>query len=276
MMKVSNLTFGYSRKSILFENLNLELLPGRIYGLLGKNAAGKSTLLKCLCGLIHPLSGSCARNNLEASNRQPAFLQELFFIADELYLPQLNVHQYVKSYACFYPKFDREQFFTILAEFEVPEGEDLNSLSLGQQKKVMIAFGIAANTSVLIMDEPTNALDIPSKKQFRKIIAAALTDEKIIVISTHQVRDLESLIDHILVLHERKMILNNSMDRIAACIAFSKIVPADPSLILYREDNLLGSHMICLNTSHHEGKVDLELLFNAMTTGHQPLLDVLK
>jgi len=275
MIKISDLTFGYSKKALLFKNLNLELESGHIYGLLGKNGAGKSTLLKNMAGLVYPLQGNCILKGYNAADRLPSFLQELFFIAEELYMPAITAEQYMESTGKFYPNFNTEHFRKMLKEFEVPSHKLLSSLSFGQQKKFMISFGLAANTALLIMDEPTNGLDIPSKVQFRKIIASALTEERCIIISTHQVRDLDSLIDTLLVLHEQEIILNTSLDQIAERIQFTTASHANAAHILYVEKEMIGANTISVNSSENYGKVDMEILFNAITSGHQSIIDVL-
>lgn len=276
MIKVSNLTFGYSKKSILFKNLNLNLEEGHIYGLLGKNGAGKSTLLKNLAGLVYPQQGDCVMKNYKAADRLPGFLQELFFIPEEMHMPSLTTHQFMKSTGHFYPKFDEAAFQKMLTQFEVPENKPLSKMSFGQQKKAMISFGLATHTGFLIMDEPTNGLDIPSKIQFRKIIASSLTEERCIIISTHQVRDLDSLIDTLVVLHDQEIVLNSPLDVIAEKIQFTNAANANPSQILYTEQNAIGANTISVNTAQNYGKVDMEMLFNAITSGHQSIIDILK
>ena len=276
MIEISNLTFGYSKKKLLFKNLSLSLKEGHIYGLLGKNGAGKSTLLKNIAGLAFPNAGECKVKGYTSSKRLPAFLQELFFIPEEMYLPSLTAIQFAKSTGHFYPNFSNEQFITMLNEFEVPADSKLNKLSFGQQKKVMIAFGLAANTSLLIMDEPTNGLDIPSKTQFRKIIASALTENRCIIISTHQVRDLDSLIDSLIVLHKQEIVLNNSLDTIAERIKFTNSASVNGNEVLYTEESLGGINTIVSNTGESYSKVDMELLFNAIISDHKSVTDYLK
>ncbi|MVN22207.1 ABC transporter ATP-binding protein [Mucilaginibacter arboris] len=274
MIKISNLTFGYSRKKILFQDLNLQMQEGHIYGLLGKNGAGKSTLLKNIAGLVFPQQGVCEVNGFDSSKRLPAFLQDLFFIPEEVYMPALTAAQFIKSTGHFYPAFDEKQFNQMLDEFDVPADTLLNKLSFGQQKKVIIAFGLSTNTSLLIMDEPTNGLDIPSKSQFRKIIASALTENRCIIISTHQVRDLDNLIDTVLVVHQQKIILNKSLDEISEELKFSTVATVG-SDVLYAEESVRGMNTITQNTNGSYSKVDLELLFNAIINDKNTITEIL-
>ncbi|MBC8054291.1 MAG: ABC transporter ATP-binding protein [Sphingobacteriaceae bacterium] len=276
MIEINNLNFGYSKKKLLFKNLTLSLKEGHIYGLLGKNGAGKSTLLKNIAGLAFPQSGVCKVKGYTSSKRLPAFLQELFFIPEEMYLPSLTAVQFAKSTGHFYPHFSNEQFIAMLSEFEVPLDSKLNKLSFGQQKKVMIAFGLATNTALLIMDEPTNGLDIPSKSQFRKIIASALTENRCIIISTHQVRDLDSLIDSLIVLHKQEIVLNSSLDTIAEKLKFTSSASINGKEVLYTEENLGGINTIIANTEESYSKVDMELLFNAIISDNKSVTNQLK
>ena len=266
MIQLTNINFGYSKKRFLFENLTLELSRGHIYGLLGKNGAGKTTLLKLISGLRFISNGSASVLNENPALRKPNMLQEISFLPEELYTPSLKVKEFVKAYAPFYPNFNHEQFYEYLNVFELPKEElKIDKMSFGEKKKVMIAFALACNTKILIMDEPTNALDIPSKAIFRKIMASVATEERIVIISTHQVRDLHSLIDAIIILDSGKIILNESADTITEKLSFEVLeYTENDTHILYEEDNVRGKVVVRENTHQKETKLDIELLFNAV------------
>jgi ABC-2 type transport system ATP-binding protein len=189
-------------------------------------------------------------------------------------MPAISARQFADSTGHFYPNFDNMQFNKILAEFNVPDNKPLTQLSFGQQKKVVIAFGISTNTSLLIMDEPTNGLDIPSKAEFRRIIASTLTEDRCVIISTHQVRDLDNLIDSIIILNDQKIVVNTSMDQIAEKVNFGTI-PAGATDYLYAEPTLSGLHAITINTDNSYSKVDMELLFNAIISNNEQLTQTL-
>jgi ABC-2 type transport system ATP-binding protein len=276
MIEIRNLHFGYSSQQLLFQDLNLTLKEGHIYGLLGKNGAGKSTLLKNIAGLAFPKNGSCLFNGANVANRPVSVLEDIYFIAEELFVPSLTPVQFVSNTAGFYPKFHQSDFYHYLKMLDVDLDAVMDKQSFGQQKKAMIAFGLATNTSLFIMDEPTNGLDIPSKVQFRKLIASVLTEDRCIVISTHQVRDLDSLIDTLLVLHEREIVVNQSLDEITEKIVFGTWPDTEGLLVLYEEEGIKGKNAIVRNTSGKYSKVDMELLFNAIISGNQLLLNLLK
>ncbi len=266
MIEIENLSFGYKRKSLLYENLSLKLEVGSIYGLLGKNGAGKSTLLKNFIGLLFPKNGSISVNGFEPKKRWPSFLQTIYFIPEEVYVPALTVEGYKKLFSPFYPTFNDDQFYNYLEQLDVKEKGKLNGLSFGQQKKFIIAFALACNTRLLLLDEPTNGLDIPSKIKFRKLIASIFTDDKIIFISTHQIRDLDNLIDRVIIVDNGELLLNASVSDITEKLCFKNVTELnEPQKILYSEESLKGFSVVMKNTNDEETKVNLEHLFNAIT-----------
>ena len=214
MVQLERLGFGYGRTE-LFRDMELVLAPGSIYGLLGLNGAGKSTLLRLVTGLLFPSSGRVHAFGNEPARRSPGFLSRLFVLPEELHTPGLTDQEYTDVRAPFYPGFNHERMARYLDELEVPKGRKLASLSHGQQKKYLLSFGLASGASLLMLDEPTNGLDIPSKGLFRRLVAEALTDDRIFVIATHQVRDVESLIDRLVVLHEGKILFDRSISAIS-------------------------------------------------------------
>lgn len=263
MIKINNLNFGYSKHQLLFKNMSMQLSNGHIYGLLGKNGAGKSSLLKNLAGLVYAESGSMDVMGYDPAKRQPALLEQICFIPEEFYLPSVKIDAYVKANAAFYPKFNHGYFADLLAEFDIPVSQKLINMSYGQKKKVIIAFGLATEAKLVIMDEPTNGLDIPSKAQFRKIMASALTDDRCIIISTHQVRDLDNLIDTVIMLDESSVALKASIEEITNKLCFKRIKELDETVI-YAEPSLSGFNAVMPNFHNEDSKLDIELLFNAV------------
>lgn len=266
MIDIQNLSFGYNPKKLLYKNLSLSLEQGNVYGLLGKNGAGKSTLLKNIIGLLFPVKGSIVVNGFIPRKRQPAFLETIYYIPEEVYVPSLTIKGYRDLFAPFYPGFDNISFAAYLHELDVNDAGRLNSLSFGQQKKFIIAFALACNTEVLILDEPTNGLDIPSKIQFRKLIASVMHDGRTIIISTHQVRDLENLIDRIIIVDNGSLLLHESLAEVSDKLCF-KIVSEleETDKVLYAEETLKGYSIVQENTAGEDSKVNLEQLFNAVT-----------
>lgn len=268
MITIENLTFSYSKSAELLNNLSLNIEAGRIHGLLGKNGEGKSTLLKLISGLVFAHTGNLETMGFNPNKRSPEMLQEIFFLPEELPQVNLSIAQYEKVYAPFYPNFSTDHFDSYLKEFDVEDKKkNLSKLSHGQKKKVMIAFGLATNTKLILMDEPTNGLDIPSKGQFRRMVASVITAERCLLISTHQVQDLDSLIDSIIIMEKHKIVFNHSIETIGNKLLFGIVDRNEKSdKALYSEDSLRGLYQICPNITKEDSRVDIELLFNAVLT----------
>ena len=266
MIEIKNFSFGYNRKKLLYKNLTLKLNEGSIYGLLGKNGAGKSTLLKTIIGLLFPTSGSISVNGFIPRKRLPSFLETIYFIPEEVHVPSLTANRYISLFAPFYPAFNKEQFLDYLNRLDVTTDKKLNTLSFGQQKKFIIAFALACNTKVLLLDEPTNGLDIPSKKRFRKLIASVMNDERMIFISTHQIRDLDNMIDQVIIVDGGDLLVNASVTEIGEKLSFKTVNElSDDMVVLYEEDSLKGKSIVTENKNREHSKVNLEHLFNAVS-----------
>lgn len=211
MIKVQDITFGYRKNQKVWENFSIEFEDGGIYGLLGKNGVGKSTLLYLISGLLHPAQGIVDVNGHEPRNRETAFLRDMFIVPEEFGLPNVSLHQYVRAIRPFYPNFSEETLRMVLGEFGMDAEQHLGQLSMGQKKKVYVAVALAANTRYLLMDEPTNGLDILSKKQFRKAVIAGMNPQKTLIISTHNVHDVENLLDHVVIVDSARVLLQQTL-----------------------------------------------------------------
>ena len=266
MIEVTGLSFSYgSRKSKVLDDFSMSLDKGSVYGLLGKNGTGKSTLLYLMAGLLRPQSGRVLYQGADVTKRSPSTLQDMFLVPEEFALPYVSLKQYVKLNAPFYPKFSDELLKACLRDFDMNEDIHLGELSMGQKKKAFMCFALATNTSLLMMDEPSNGLDIPSKSQFRKVIASGMTDDKAVIISTHQVRDIDSLLDHVLIMDGSRLLLNEPVANICDRLYFSEQGVSEPTDdALYVQPSVLGNSVILPNTHHEDSKLNLEVLFNAL------------
>ena len=266
MINVNNVSFSYGRKkSKVLDGFSMQLEKGAVYGLLGKNGTGKSTLLYLMAGLLRPQTGKVLYKGAEVTKRYPNILQDMFLVPEEFALPNVSLKQYVKLNAPFYPNFSDELLRNCLRDFDMNEDIHLGELSMGQKKKAFMCFALATNTSLLMMDEPSNGLDIPSKSQFRKVIASGMSDDKAVIISTHQVRDIDSLLDHVLIMDGSELLLNESVANICEKLYFAEQGMNEPSDdALYVQPSVQGNSVILPNTYGEESKMNLEVLFNAM------------
>ena len=275
MIEISQLDFAYKSKP-LFNSLNLSLQPGRIYGLLGKNGVGKTTLLKLIAALLYPQNGQITISGMPSHKRYPQYLAMFYLLPEEFDLPQITPETYLKIYAPFYPHFDRTMFYRIASDFEIPMDHKLSAMSYGQKKKFLIAFAMATNTPILIMDEPTNGLDIPSKRLFRRIVAENLDQDRLLVISTHQVKDIEGMIDDIIILENGKIIFHQSLGDIESKLAVIR-TDNEPQHALYYEP-VLGGYLAIVPAQPDitSLKIDIELLFNAIISDKEKFQQIFK
>ena len=265
MMEIKNVSFGYNRKQTVFDDFSLTLGEGSVYGLLGKNGTGKSTLLYLMTGLLRPCQGEVLYKGVNVSLRRPDVLSQMFIVPEEFTLPKVSLKQFVKLNRPFYPRFSDELLCSCLRDFDMNEDIHLGELSMGQKKKAFMCFALATNTSLLMMDEPSNGLDIPSKSQFRKVIASGMTDEKAVIISTHQVRDIDSLLDHVLIMDGTNLLLDASVSTICEKLYFADQGMNEPTDgALYVQPSVQGNSVILPNEYGEESKLNLEVLFNAM------------
>ena len=243
MLSINDLSFSYNKHvGDLFHGLSLELNAGNVYGLLGKNGSGKTTLINLMCGLLTPKSGEVTLDDVNVRARLPKTMSDLFLVPEEFDLPNLSLKRYASINAPFYPNFSMDDMQRYLDIFDM--GGDMNvklhSLSMGQKKKVLLAFAFATNTRVLIMDEPTNGLDIPSKSQFRKLVTTGMTDDKMML---------------------SRVLLNVSITNVMSRLAFRPMREGDQPL--FTQPSVMGSLVVVPSQPDEETAVDLEMLFNA-------------
>ena len=268
MLSFSNVSFTYGRRGKeVLSGLSLDFEENGIYGILGKNGTGKSTMLYLAAGLLRPKGGNVTAEGVPTQSRRPETLREIFLVPEEFDLPEVSLRTYVQLNAPFYPTFREDILARCLKSFELGDDLNIGRLSMGQKKKVYISFALAAGTKYLLMDEPTNGLDIPSKKVFREVIAREMTEERVMIISTHQVRDVEQLIDHVVIVNEGTVMLNASTAEIESRLRFEqRAVGSDLSDAIFVQQTMRGIELICPNSGNDETPIDLELLFNALQT----------
>lgn len=276
MLQVENISFSYGRrKPEVLSDFSFSLEKGRVYGLLGKNGVGKSTLLYLMCGLLTPKHGRVMYHGVDMRRRLPETLRDVFLVPEEFDLPAVSLVQFVELNSPFYPNFSKEDMMTYLHLFEMDWNIHLGGLSMGQKKKVFMSFALATHTSLLLMDEPTNGLDIMAKSQFRKFIASGMSDERTIVISTHQVRDIDNVLDHVVIMNNSRVLLDESIVRVTERLAFVESdSPALAEEALYKLPSVQGNSLLLPNSEGVETKLNLELLFGAVLANPEKIKDL--
>lgn len=263
MIEITNLKFRYNRRTTVFDSLSMMIPSGEIVGLLGRNGTGKSTLLNLLAGLLDAEKGSIAVEGVDVARRGTALYTSLMIVPEEFSLPAMTLDRYVRVTAPFYPAFDGERFADCCSRFEVNRAERLDRMSMGQRKKAYLSFALACNTPVLLLDEPTNALDIPARQALRKMLAEQIDEQRTIIISTHSARDIENLVDRLVILEKQRMVLNESIATLSTLFGVG-VVPAGVE-VLYSEPSVEGARGVWVAERDEECRMDLELIFNAAT-----------
>ena len=262
MIEIDNLAFSYGPKPVL-NNITMKVASGNIYGLLGENGVGKTTLLTLLSGLKKPQSGTIRVDGRNPFDRQPSQLADQFYLPDEVTPVHAKAIDFAREHGIFWPGFDLEKYVTILHEFEVDLQQRMDAMSAGQLKKAWISFALACNAKYYYLDEPTNGLDIPSKAQFRKAVTRYTSEDSAIVISTHQVRDLENIIDPIIILDNQSVLVFASVQEISDKLFFDYGTELR-SDALYLEQTPGGCIQVYPNATGEESKVNVEAFFNTV------------
>lgn len=271
MLNIKNVSFGYNRKQLIIDDFSMTLDKGTVCGLLGKNGAGKTTLLYLICGLLKPRKGEIIYQGHIPFERATSFLEDVFIVPEEFTLPNVTLEEYIKVNAPFYPRFNKEHLLNYLSTFELTPDLHLGQLSMGQKKKAFISFAMACNTSLLILDEPTNGLDISAKRSFRRVVTDCMTDEKSILISTHQVYDVDKILDHVIITDRSGVLLNESMAEIAGKYRFSFTSDPQRAAKALISLDVPGGMNIAepLTDPDEETEVNLETLFELVNQKRQ-------
>lgn len=266
MIEISDVSFSYSKKQKIFNQLDLQLESGKIYGLLGKNGAGKSTLLKLLSGFIQSSKGIIKVNDFNPFERNPEFYRKLFYLPEEIEYTNLTISDFITSLSGFYPNFNMDKMNALIKDFELDHKNKIGELSFGQRKKIFLSFGFAAGFKVLLLDEPTIGLDITAKTTFRKTLAEEINDDKLIVLSTHQIEDIDKLLDHIIILDKGKVQLDTSLDEISNTVSFHQISKLNgDDNILFKQKTPLGYDVI-VHSPSNSNDINIPALYNAVLT----------
>lgn len=276
-LQIENLSFRYTRRRPeVLQDVNLTFDTGGVVGLLGPNGAGKSTLLYLIAGALTPSKGLVAYDGISTRLRRPDVLSSIYLVAEEAGLPRMSLDEYVSLYSRFYPEFDRSIMEMSLKEFDMFEPRRLDSLSMGQKKKILLSFAFACNTPIVLLDEPTNGLDIPGKAAFRRLVARLATDDRLFIISTHQVRDLDTILDRVLIMNERRFLLNETIASLQESFRFISGASEAPADAIYALPSLSGVDYMAANEDASDTDVNLELLFEATLKSGDKIKSFLK
>ena len=277
-MQVERIAFNYGwrQQKSVFSDFSLSLERGKVYGLLGLNGAGKSTLIYLMAGLLTPKSGRVTIDGCNVRDRLPSTLGNLFVVPEEFELPHMSLKEYATLNGALYPRFSYDDLLRNLEIFDINPGiKSLSSLSMGQKKKVLMSFAFATHTDLMLMDEPTNGLDIPGKSQFRRLVASEMSDNRTIVISTHQVRDIDNCIEHVVIIDHSKVLLDESVASITSKLQFvENATAAEAKSAIYSQPSVTGYSIVAPSNGGDETEINLETLFNATLGNRDKITEI--
>lgn len=278
IMQVERIAFNYGwrQQKSVFSDFSLSLERGKVYGLLGLNGAGKSTLIYLMAGLLTPKSGRVTIDGCNVRDRLPSTLGNMFIVPEEFELPRMSLKEYATLNGALYPRFSYDDMLHNLEIFDInPEIKSLSSLSMGQKKKVLMSFAFATHTDLMLMDEPTNGLDIPGKSQFRRLVAREMSDNRTIVISTHQVRDIDNCIEHVVIIDHSKVLLDESVASITSKLQFvENATAAEAKSAIYSQPSVTGYSIVAPSNGGDETEINLETLFNATLGNRDKITEI--
>ena len=252
MIQVHSISKKYN-KHLAVNDLSLTVKKGSIYGLLGSNGAGKTSLLKMIAGINRQDSGTIKINNLSVYENA-AIKERVFFIPDVLYFyPQATVAQMAAQYKDYYPNWDQQRFELLKPAFNIELNRKVHRLSKGMKRQVAFWLALSAMPDVLILDEPIDGLDPVMRQKIKNLLFQDVAErEMTVLISSHNLREIEDLCDHVGIMHQGKIIIEKEIDDLKSDTHKVQLALADPT----HEEHLLNQ----LNILHYEKRGSVSLL----------------
>ena len=211
MLEMNNVTKAFGSFKAL-DGLNLHVPKGAVYGLVGPNGAGKSTAIRCMLGVYRPDQGTVRVEGLPVFEN-PGVKQRIGSIPDEvLYFPSATLEEMRRFYRGIYPKFDEALFDRLREVFQLPGKTPIRRLSKGQQKQAAFHLTVCTHPELLILDEPVDGLDPVMRRQVMGLILSDVAEHgTTVLISSHNLRELEDVCDHVGILNKGKMLMEKSL-----------------------------------------------------------------
>ena len=267
MIQVSNVTKTFDGFKAL-DGLNMHVPKGAIYGLVGPNGAGKSTIIRTLCGVYKQDCGEITIKG-EPVYENEGLKASFVCIPDEIfYFMQANTIDMMKFYKGLYPKFDEELFYKIAECFpDIDLKKTIRTLSKGMQKQVAFLLSISCRADLMILDEPVDGLDPVMRRQIWSLIMADVAEHDLtVLVSSHNLRELEDVCDHVGIMSHGKLLVERSLDELQTSItkiqiAFDGDMPSLPSEIQVLKKISTGRvHTLIVKGEPREAEVKLAAL----------------
>lgn len=223
MVKIENLVKQYDDFKL---EINMQIKPGMVTGLVGRNGAGKSTTIKAILGLIAPTSGSVKIFDVESKNFSCELKNNIgVALANTGFNSGLTITAITRILKGLYKDFDKEDFFEKCRHYELPLNKEIKSFSTGMNARLRVLIALCHNAKLLILDEPTSGLDVIARNEVLDMLREYLAEdsERSILISSHISSDLEGLCDDIYMIHNGKIVLHEDTDKLLGEYALMKV-----------------------------------------------------
>jgi len=215
ILQANSLYKSYGQKKVL-NDFNMSLKEGKVYGLLGKNGEGKTTLIRMIMGIIPGDKGKILYKGKKIKFNHPFYKKEVGYIPEEsIFFGWMTIQELMTFNSSFYPKWNENKLNELLNRFDLDGKLKIKYLSRGMKLKLGLIVALVAEPELLILDDPTSGMDVPTRHDFLKgIISEILEQGTSILFSSHLVHELEGIIDHLGILHNGKLILENNFEQV--------------------------------------------------------------
>jgi ABC-2 type transport system ATP-binding protein len=240
VVRATEVTVRYGRR-VAVDHVSLNVAPGAVYALLGRNGAGKSSLVRCLLGQLRPDHGSVQLFGSDAWRERAKLMLRTGVVSEEADAPpDIRINALASFHARLYPQWQQQAFDDRLSRFGIAATGRFGDLSKGQKKQVALALALATSPELLILDDPTLGLDVVARKSLFEEVIADLADRGItILITTHDLASIESIADRVGILNDGRLVLDEDAETLKA--RFRRVRVAGPAPVLAEKQLAVAS-----------------------------------
>lgn len=211
MIDIINLSKKYGKVQAL-DDVSFQIKEGKIIGIFGINGVGKSTILKSIAGVIKPDKGKILIDGEEINHK---LYNKIAFIPDvDTYFPHLTIKESLEFMKEFYINWDEEKAYNMLKIFNLTDNQMISNLSKGNRARVKIILGFAQNAKYILLDEPFSGIDIFKREEFIKAMVEYISPNQSIIITTHEITEIEEIVEEVIILHDGKVVFNFNVEEV--------------------------------------------------------------
>jgi len=261
-IKINNLKKAYAGNTVL-DGISTEVAPGQVVGLLGRNGAGKTTMLSILMGLEKPDGGQTLVNGIDPETNPAGLRQKAILVSEECYFyGWMTPTTLAATFAPMYKSWNQERYDTLLKQFKIDASKKIDTFSKGTKRKLQLAFALAAEPEVLLLDEPIGGIDVVAREEILGSLIHSLVERGVtIVVSSHEIRDISGVCDRVLILSNGKFVIDAEKDELLARVRRLRItlennveiLPTHPSILAAKS---YGSELEIIVNNYEQETID--------------------